>query len=180
MKIPSQHIFDRIIADQSRNPLIENNLRGIFAEYLVADILGEGWEVCDGTYADYDLLGPMGAKLEVKSSAFIQSWWRMSVEEGASPISKPKFSIKERLGKCGNRRRAADVYVFALHESKDTGVADHRRVEQWGFYVCLTASLPTGQKTITLGPLTRLASYGKADTLPLLVQTALEDLKVGT
>jgi hypothetical protein len=50
-----------------------NNVRGVFAEWLVAHILEIPQEVRD-SWAEYDLITPEGVTIEVKASAYLQSW----------------------------------------------------------------------------------------------------------
>lgn len=53
--------------------LVSNTERGKLAEYIVATAMG-----CDEgtspTWGSFDLLSPEGIKIEVKASAYIQSW----------------------------------------------------------------------------------------------------------
>lgn len=53
--------------------LVSNTERGKLAEYIVATAMG-----CDEgtspTWGSFDLLSPEGIKIEVKTSAYIQSW----------------------------------------------------------------------------------------------------------
>ena len=57
----------------SSSDLLGNALRGVLAEFIVASALGiterprEEWDA-------YDLITPSGLKVEVKSSAYLQSW----------------------------------------------------------------------------------------------------------
>jgi hypothetical protein len=72
---PLPGLPDRIVLDYWRwahSDILENVQRGIFAEYLVAEALGitaahrVGWTGYDLDYGGY--------KIEVKSSAYLQSW----------------------------------------------------------------------------------------------------------
>jgi len=93
--IPSEHIFNRIVQDQSRGWISENNLRGIFAEYLVADALGDGWTVKNGSWNLWDIDGPNGERIEVKSSAYLQSWTEEALRRKGYRPSPPSFDIAE-------------------------------------------------------------------------------------
>jgi hypothetical protein len=120
--------------------LANNAMRGVVAEYLVACDLG----LADGIRVEwdaYDLKTQEGIKVEVKSAAYLQSWH----QEKFSAIS---FGIQPTIGWDANtneygteRRRQADVYVFALlhHQNKQT--LDPLDVEQWTFYVLPTMTL---------------------------------------
>ena len=149
-------LFDR--------PIIQNNLRGLYAELMVLELLGEGWRHAGDDWAAWDLQHEDGTRLEVKQSAASQSWM---------PSSKgyiaPRFSIgspkqfwdgAKLVEHCG---RQADIYVFAWHPvERDT--ADHREVGQWCFMVANTSALPE-QKTIGLGPLNRFCPTLQAEEL---------------
>ena len=52
--------------------ILTNNLRGVFAEFLVGTALG----VVEGTRTEWDAFDLLykGAGIEVKSSAYLQSW----------------------------------------------------------------------------------------------------------
>lgn len=163
---PSQHIFDKIIHDQPKHPLMENNIRGVFVEYLIADILGYGWVVKDGSWNEWDIDGPNGEKLEIKQSAYLQTWCRQDQPEGQYRISNPSFDIAAKTGyDSGVKTRPADIYIFALHTEKNIEKADHRILKQWEFYVVDKDALPEGQKNISLGPVSRLTSPTSANGL---------------
>lgn len=126
--------------------LIGNTKRGDFAEFLVAlaveDIsltngAREGWE-------PYDVMSDGGAKIEVKSSAYVQSW-------NQDRESTPSFDIGRKFTWDADtdeftdiKARAADVYVFCLLNHRGDAPVweiDPLNVSQWDFYVVPTASL---------------------------------------
>ena len=174
--IPSQHIFERIIVDQSKNRLMDNSWRGVFAEYLIADILGDGWHVKDGNWNAWDIDGPNAEKIEVKSSAFIQPWCKNNMPKGEYRISRPDFDIaakfpdntkqEERI-----KTRPADIYIFALHAERDYKNADHRVSGQWKFYVVSKDSLPKGQGRIGLNPLRKIVTSVRDNELQNKVES---------
>ncbi|MHB0998540.1 MAG: hypothetical protein ACYC27_04775 [Armatimonadota bacterium] len=59
-----------------------NNIRGIFAEWMVAKLLGLDVPIRD-SWAECDLITPDGIKIEVKTSAYLQVWQ----QKGLSKIS---------------------------------------------------------------------------------------------
>jgi hypothetical protein len=138
--------------------LVSNALRGVLAEYLVACALGvaEGarseWDACD-------LVTPDGVLVEVKSSAYLQSWHQGS-------LSRPSFSMPEthawdpetnRFAK--EKRRQAQVYVFALQTHQVQATLDPLDVAQWEFYVLPAKVLDTrsiGRKSFGLAALEKL------------------------
>lgn len=138
--------------------LVSNVLRGVLAEYLVACALGvaEGarseWDSCDLRTLD-------GVLVEVKSSGYLQSWHQ-------SALSRPAFTMPEthawdpetnRFAK--ERKRQAQVYVFALHAHQVQATLDPLDVAQWEFYVLpakvLDAKSP-GRKVFGLAALMKL------------------------
>jgi len=138
--------------------LIGNAMRGVLAEYIVGLALGC---VDDGTRVEWDatdLRSPQGLRVEVKSSAYVQSWKQ-------DRLSKISFDIKPAFGWgattnviAGERARQADVYVFCLFTPTDKTIADPLNLDQWDFYVMSTSRINKEfeqQKTISLGRLRR-------------------------
>ena len=91
--------------------LIQNNLRSIVVEAIVAKALGPAWRWCSADWAPYDFEGPGGLRLEVKQSAAQQTW-----STSTSKPSKPVYDIAARNEFVGEQ-------------------ADHRDPAQWCFYV---------------------------------------------
>ena len=142
----------------SHSNLLSNTLRGILAEFIVASAIG--LENTQRTEWDaYDLLTPKGLKLEIKSSAYLQSW-----EQKKDSIIR--FGISETLGwdAINNTTsttpiRQADLYAFCLYNHKDRETANPLNLDQWVFYLLPTALLNDNlfkQKTITLPSLLKL------------------------
>ncbi len=142
----------------SGSDLVNNTLRGMLAEYLVACALG----LADGTRVEwdaYDLKTKRGIKVEVKSASYLQSW----LQSRPSAIS---FGVQPTIGWDAStneygieRKRQADVYVFSLLAHQDKLTLDPLDVDQWEFYVLPTVVLdekiPT-QKQTGLATLLRL------------------------
>lgn len=137
--------------------LLNNTLRGALAEFIVATALNIDTEVCRKDWAAYDLETSSGIRIEVKSSAYLQSW-------NTNRISDIRFSIKPtRAWDVENSysdeiKRQSDVYVFCLYASKikeDTPLL----LDRWEFYVLPTSTLDQrcgSQKTISLNSLLSL------------------------
>ncbi len=68
--------------------LASNATRGVLAEFIVAKMLGIELATRN-EWDDFDLITPDGTKIEVKSSAYIQSWHQKKP-------SAPKFDIAKR------------------------------------------------------------------------------------
>jgi hypothetical protein len=138
--------------------LVGNALRGQLAEFLVACALG----VAGGTRTEwdaYDLRTNSGLKVEVKSSAYLQSW-------SQSRLADIRFNIRPTLGweaatntSSTEPKRQADVYVFAHLKHQDKRTLDPTNLDQWDFYIVPTTVLDQrlpAQKQISLATLLAL------------------------
>ena len=77
----------------SASDLVSNTARGALAEFIVAkaiDAISEGG--VRGDWDPWDLTTEAGIKVEVKSSAYIQTWYQKE-------YSRPVFSIRKSLGR---------------------------------------------------------------------------------
>lgn len=152
----------------ANSDLVSNVTRGVLAEYIVARAVGSPTDGVRDEWAPYDLESPDGIKLEVKSAAFVQSWWQprfSSVRFG----TKKTLSWDPETNTYGKEpTRAADVYVFALLGHKDYDTIDPLNLDQWTFYVLPTAELDEredSQRSISLPALAKLASPVTFDEL---------------
>jgi hypothetical protein len=101
--------------------LVGNTNRGRLAEYIVARALGLGVGDVRNEWDVVDLVTPNKIKVEVKSAAYVQSWFQNKL----SPIN---FVAPPRRGWDADTniseqtsQRHADVYVFALLFHQDNG-----------------------------------------------------------
>ena len=158
-------VVNRLLNRLYNQPLIDNVDRGVYLEYLVELALKEldpawecmpGWSLWDLEHKD------SGARIEVKQSAKRQTW---SVGPKAAS-SAPRFSIAPTKSYWDSAtevwietkpQRWADLYVFAYHPEYDRGIADHRRPEQWEFYLVPERDLPREQESIGLNPVKNTA-----------------------
>jgi hypothetical protein len=142
----------------SSSDLVGNTLRGMLAEYIIASAVGSE----KGTRTEWDAFDietPDKTKIEVKSSAYIQSW----SQEKLSTIS---FGIQPTQGwdaktntYSSQRVRQSDIYVFCVLAHKDKKTIDPLNLDQWVFYIVATKTLNKilgNQKTITLSSLEKL------------------------
>ena len=136
--------------------LQQNNIRGILAEFIVAQALNTPLSVRH-TWNDYDLKTPDGIRIEIKSGAYLQSW------------AQRKLSTIVFTGLCGqvwdaeNRRRGgdaqfrADMYIFAVQNAKNHDEFDQLDLSQWEFYVLPQMVLQKrGAKSMSLTALKKL------------------------
>ncbi len=138
--------------------LASNALRGCLAEFLVAQALGiaggvrRQWEA-------YDLCTNGGLTIEVKSAAFLQTWGQNEPSRISFDIAPKRYWDPTTNELTDEKRRQADVYVFALLAHRDKPTLDPMDLSQWEFYVLprsiLDAELP-GQKGLSLVALQKL------------------------
>jgi hypothetical protein len=140
--------------------LVGNTERGRLAEFIVAMALGitEGISV---SWDKYDLLSKEGIRIEVKTSAYLQSWDQQS-------LSKISFGIQPTYGWDSvtneydtEQKRQSDVYVFCVLKHKDQATLNPLDLSQWDFYVLSTAVLNKAaprQKTISLNRLLKVGA----------------------
>jgi hypothetical protein len=152
---------------------VENVQRGVFAEFLVATALGVTHVKRVGR-AGYDL-DYDSKKIEVKSSAYLQSWLQRA-------LTRPVFSIGthqqwiERTGAFEDPRRVADCYVFCLYHDKDAPDAEVLNVARWTFCALrITALIQHCQaaKTLSLERLEEIATPVSFDGLKRRVDKPL-------
>jgi hypothetical protein len=162
----------------SASDLASNALRGMLAEYLVAQALG----IADGLreeWAAFDLRTREGITIEVKSAAYLQTWAQTAhsiITFGIAPTQMWQASTNEWASE---KRRQADLYVFALLAHQDKPTLDAMDLSQWEFYLLpsaiIDARLPN-QRQLSLSTLLKLdparCSYGE-------LGTAIERLAVG-
>jgi hypothetical protein len=136
-----------------------NDVRGVFGEWLVAQLLGmalpprSSWDA-------YDLVTRKGIKIEVKTTAFIQAW------RPDRPTKAPSFG--GLCGRCLNPDTClyadqptynADLYVFCLQIETDAARWDALDLAQWRFFL-LTRDVieQRGCKSLSLSALRTFAN----------------------
>ena len=143
----------------SVSELVSNATRGILAEYIVAKACGVDTSRPRDEWAAVDLETPEGILIEVKSAAFIQSWYQQKLSAISFGVKKTLKWDPDTNKQDDKPTRAADVYVFALLAHKDQKTLDPLNLDQWEFYVLRTATLNNrkrSQHSITLPSLKRL------------------------
>lgn len=141
-----------------QSDILSNSLRGVLAEYIVASALGIDAGVRTEWDA-YDLITESGLKIEVKSSAYLQSWHQKSDSIINFDIRKTKGWDSQTNEYSSEFKRQADVYVFCLLKHKDRETVAPLNLEQWEFYILETRILnekKQNQQTIGLNPLLKL------------------------
>lgn len=142
--------------------LLLNTTRGVLAEYLVARAMGASGGVRDGWAAwDVETPPPESITIEVKSASYLQSW-------SHKRLSKIRFRVaKTRAWDANNgwteKKRHAQIYVFAVLAHKNQDSIDPMKLDQWEFYVVPTAELDDAlndQKEIGLKKVQSLSGSG--------------------
>lgn len=109
-----------------------NDVRGVFAEWLVGKLLGIPMTV-RGSWDEYDLATPEGVRLEVKAAAYLQAW----------PQKQPsKIGFSRLKGRVWNAESGyastatcnADLYVFCVQTERDPDKWNALDLGQWRFY----------------------------------------------
>jgi len=153
--------------------LLNNTLRGALAEFIVASAIGLDTNECREDWTAYDLLTKSGTKIEVKCSAYLQSW----NDERLSRIQfsiRPAHSWDAETDYSKEIRRWSDLYVFCLYASKDKNESP-LQLDNWEFYVLPTYVLNqkcSTQKSITLSSLLSLnPTRARYDNLQSAINT---------
>ncbi len=133
--------------------ILTNNLRGVFAEFLVGTALG----VVEGTRTEWDAFDLLyeGAGIEVKSSAYLQSWDQDGKLSTISWSVGQHFAFDSAKNDWSpDKGRPADCYVFCVYtEKEDRSPAKVLDLDRWEFYVVPTRVIDeelTTQKTVVL------------------------------
>lgn len=134
--------------------LQDNTLRGEFAEFIVARALGIDLHIRQ-SWANYDLETKDGIRIEVKASAFLQSW-------DQNKLSTPIFTgLKARAwnsmeGYDKEKSYRADVYVFCVQTAMTHEEYNQFDLSQWEFRVVSMKELERiGMASLSYGSLCR-------------------------
>jgi hypothetical protein len=131
--------------------LRDNTTRGILAEFLVAKAVGDerslriGWD-------NFDAQAPDGTAIEVKCSAFLQSW----TQKRHSSLVFGRLSAREfdatRNEYSVDARVRADVFVFAVQTQREPAAYDVLDISHWEFWVASASTIRTrAGKTVGIG-----------------------------
>ena len=154
-----------------------NTDRGALAEYIVAKAVGAVAKTRND-WGPYDVVSPNGVTIEVKSSAYLQTWWQKR-------FSQPLFSIRKSLAWSpetnsflGKSDRHADVYVFCLLAFQgDKSQLDPLNLGQWEFYVVPTSDIEQAfgeRKTIGLSAVQQLSRSYSVSEIGVAVKLTVE------
>ncbi len=108
-------------------------------------------------WSAYDLITDDGTRVEVKCSAYLQSWEQNRLSEIRFSCAPSQAFSDQRYD--GVSIRHSDIYVFCIFTTKDIETADVLNLDQWVFYILPTRILNEKlglQKTISLNALLKL------------------------
>lgn len=167
--------------------LCDDDLKGIFAEWLVHKLLGivSPRRV---SWANSDVVTPTRVTLEVKASSYWQSW--KVIDQAGQPYAEPLYKVpvddsKIRFGgltardststadMTTSRSLKSQLYVFAFQHEKDIERWNAMDLSQWEFYIVRAEELvQLGGRSVSLrrlrlkhGPLTSTEFVTRATEL---------------
>lgn len=124
----------------SSSSLLDNTMRGLLAEYLVAKAIG-AQENVRHEWSRWDLTTPSGIKIEVKSAAYVQNWHQRQPSAIRFGI-QPTRGWDAASGKYEHEsKRQADYYIFCLFTAVEKNAANPLQLKQWVFYVLATETV---------------------------------------
>lgn len=137
--------------------VLSNTARGVLAEFLVGSALGVVDEV-RVEWDSFDLLYE-GAKIEIKSAAYVQRWFQKKHSNAVWTIGEKRAWNAATGTYSEERKRWADCYVLCLYAERDRDVADALDVSKWEFYVLSTERIYRElgtQKRVGLSKISRM------------------------
>lgn len=147
-----------------------NVIRGVLAEFLIAKAVGIDTAKGRIEWDTFDLKTPGDeVRIEVKSSAYLQSWPQRSLSKLVfTRLAAKPLVIDPSLGSAESGTRA-DVFVFAIQTCVDPQEYDPLNLDQWEFRVVRAEEIRRhGIRSVGLAWLNRNAPG----------RLRLEDLKV--
>ena len=139
--------------------LRENIVRGVLAEYLVARAVGDPNSLRHA-WDNHDVTTPGGTRIEVKSSAYLQSRRQRELSRIVfTGLVGRAYSYETNELEAEPSLRA-DLYVFALHKCQVPDQYDPLDIDSWEFYVVTVDQLREAgsPKSVSMAFLKRLGS----------------------
>ena len=158
----------------SASDLMSNATRSRFAEFIVATATNVDLGIPRQEWDPYDLLTPEGIKIEVKSSAYIQSWHQKQLSTITFSIKPARYWNSKNGEQESIAKRHADIYVMCLLKNMDQNTINPLDMDQWDFYVLSRSELDNykrSQHSITLKSLENL-------TKPVTYAGLHEEIKI--
>jgi hypothetical protein len=146
--------------------LADNVNRGVFAEWMVAKLLGLSYTECRPPWQAWDITSPEGVRIEVKASAYVHSWTTAgsTTSQAAKPtrIEFTNLCTRAYVDEAQTKLAAeptynADLYVFCMQTNPDPQTWDALDLSQWEFYLVPKATLEAhGCKSMSLNRVCQL------------------------
>jgi hypothetical protein len=158
---------------------LENTTRGRLAEYIVAKALNVvsdqrvEWDHVDVEFHGYSI--------EVKASAYLQSWYQKAPSKITFDIAPRSWwwdRQSNEVEKLPSPKRLADIYVFCVFNATERDRADPQDTSQWDFFVVSTSrmnNLLGGQKKASLTTISSIATRVSYDELKGAVEREIEE-----
>lgn len=154
--------------------ILSNRNRSVFAEFLVAVALNLThqprieWDAVDLRYSD--------KKIEVKSSAYVQSWQQRKLSLIKFDIAKKRGWNSEKNVIAEEESRSADCYIFCVYEEQDIQNVNVLNLDKWSFIVVATEKLNKAfgnQKSVSLNRLNQFGQFIKYSDLKRAIDLVL-------
>lgn len=139
---------------------LSNAQRGVLAEYIVGRALNclsekrVEWDAHDHLMRD-------GTTIEVKSSAYIQSWNQKRPSDIRFDIARKQSWVAETNTFKDKRERTADVYIFCVLAEKNRQRIDPLDLNQWFFMALASDAINdklSDQKSVGLSTLKNIGA----------------------
>jgi hypothetical protein len=158
----------------SASDIMSNATRSRFAEFIVATANNVDLGIPRQEWEPYDLLTPEGIKIEVKSSAYIQSWHQKQISTITFSIKPARYWNSKNGEQESIAKRHTDIYVMCLLKNMNQNTINPLDMDQWDFYVLSRPELDNykrSQHSITLKSLENL-------TQPVTYAGLHEEIKI--
>jgi len=165
-----QQMLDFTIEDfwkWNQSDLVENRNRGILAEYIVKQALQID-SITRLEWDSFDFITEESLKIEVKSSAYIQSWNQKKKSSIRFDI-EPKSHIQEDNTYSTEKLRNSDLYIFCFLHHEEQCTINPTDLSQWTFFLVTTNELNQKlpyQKSISISTIEML-KHEKCDFFSL-------------
>ncbi len=171
--------------------LSDDDVKGAFAEWIVQKLLGIA-ATRRILWANSDLITSSGVRIEVKSSAYWQSW--KYLDESGQPLAKALHEPTSSRGKirftglmAGDSTQTdrskkmdfkSDLYVFAFQNETNLDRWNALDLSQWEFYLVTRQKLvDRGWKSISLQTLYNEFGALSAERLSVLGREAIANVE---
>lgn len=172
--------------------LCDDDIKGWFAEWLVGLLLGLQLKR-RVSWAESDHVTPEGVRIEVKASAYWQSWKVIEEDGTAKLIAAIPATQNLRISFSGLHRRSpidasgalasptykSDIYVFAFQNEREPTRWSGLDLSQWEFYALTREQLTfIGTRSISLTKLRSLCAPMTASEFRVAGKAMVQEVAV--